>query len=371
MHTHPQRLATTVFYPLFLASGVTGIRDAASEVPLDTLRLWRQEILAGIRVGPPRQILSGKSLDGPEALCEGAEYHLCIASMADVQRTIDSLKAMGVEMFKMYTLTPEMYFAVAAAVRRTGIPFGGHSTQVGAMETSDSGARIIDHLRLGGQNFRFGPPNPQDLILESCVHKQSASVERCRAVAERLRRNDTWVLSDLIEVQPVFSQVVRQFWATGALPSGNWLRVPDGSISDTIGKPPMIAVPLHSPADRMSIIQRVDLPIVVGTDVMDFLVEGRPPGLGIHQTLAEYVTEGMTPLAALRTATLNPAKLLHATDSLGTVAPGKLADLVLLDADPLADITNTTTIRAVVANGRYFDRAALDKVLADVQAEPR
>jgi adenine deaminase len=77
----------------------------------------------------------------------------------------------------------------------------------------------------------------------------------------------------------------------------------------------------------------------------------------------------MSPLEALRAATLNPARMLHGTDSLGTVAPGKLADLVLLDANPLADITNTTTIRAVVANGRYFERAALDQLLAEVRAE--
>ena len=95
---------------------------------------------------------------------------------------------------------------------------------------------------------------------------------------------------------------------------------------------------------------------------------------GVHDfaeyiELELYVAEGLTPLEALQTATLNPAKLLHATGSLGTVAPGKLADLVLLDADPLADITNTTTIRAVVANGRYFDRAALDQLLDEARAK--
>jgi imidazolonepropionase-like amidohydrolase len=63
--------------------------------------------------------------------------------------------------------------------------------------------------------------------------------------------------------------------------------------------------------------------------------------------------------------------MLHATDSLGTVAPGKLDDLVPLDADPLVDITNTTTIHAVVANGRYFDRAALAQLLAEVQKKGR
>jgi hypothetical protein len=81
------------------------------------------------------------------------------------------------------------------------------------------------------------------------------------------------------------------------------------------------------------------------------------------------VIEGLPPLAALQSATLNPAKMLNATDSLGTVAAGKLADLVLLDANPLADITHTTMIRAVVANGRYFDRAALDQLLAAVQPQ--
>ena len=87
--------------------------------------------------------------------------------------------------------------------------------------------------------------------------------------------------------------------------------------------------------------------------------------------LAVYVAEGLSPLESLQAATLNSAKMLHGTDSLGTVAPGKLADLVLLDADPLADITNTMTIRAVVAHGRYLDRAALDRLLQTAQAEVR
>jgi imidazolonepropionase-like amidohydrolase len=90
-------------------------------------------------------------------------------------------------------------------------------------------------------------------------------------------------------------------------------------------------------------------------------------GFSLHDVLALYAVNGMSPLAALQTATLNPALALHATDSLGTVEAGKLADLVLLDADPLVDIQNTTKIRAVVANGRYYDRAALDRLL--LQAE--
>ena len=93
------------------------------------------------------------------------------------------------------------------------------------------------------------------------------------------------------------------------------------------------------------------------------------PGLMLHTELEMFVAEGLTTLEALQSATLNPAKMLKGTDSLGTVAPGKLADLVLLDADPLADIANTQMIHAVVANGRYFDRAALDGLLAEARAK--
>jgi imidazolonepropionase-like amidohydrolase len=87
------------------------------------------------------------------------------------------------------------------------------------------------------------------------------------------------------------------------------------------------------------------------------------PGFSLHEEIFVTVEHGLTPLRALQAATLYPAQVLRIADSLGTVAAGKVADLVLLDADPLADIYNTLKIRAVVANGRYFDRAALDTLL--------
>lgn len=79
------------------------------------------------------------------------------------------------------------------------------------------------------------------------------------------------------------------------------------------------------------------------------------------------VEAGLTPLEALRTATINPARVLGLADSLGSVEVGKLADLVLLDADPLADIRNTQRIRAVVADGRLYRRADLDRLAAEVE----
>ncbi len=90
------------------------------------------------------------------------------------------------------------------------------------------------------------------------------------------------------------------------------------------------------------------------------------PGLSLHEELVRLIEAGLTPLGALQAATLNPARVLGLADSLGTIEPGKLADLVLLDANPLEDIRNTQKIRAVVADGRLYRRADLDRLLAGV-----
>jgi hypothetical protein len=92
------------------------------------------------------------------------------------------------------------------------------------------------------------------------------------------------------------------------------------------------------------------------------------PGISLHRQLLRLTEAGLTPLDALRTATLNPARVLGMEDSLGTIAAGKLADLVLLDANPLEDVSHTQRIRAVVADGRLYRRADLDQLLAEVEA---
>lgn len=88
------------------------------------------------------------------------------------------------------------------------------------------------------------------------------------------------------------------------------------------------------------------------------------PGFELHDALQLLVRAGLTPLEALRSATSNPARFLGMQGDLGTIEKRKLADIVLLRADPLQDITNTENIEAAVANGRLFDRTALDSLLA-------
>jgi imidazolonepropionase-like amidohydrolase len=113
-------------------------------------------------------------------------------------------------------------------------------------------------------------------------------------------------------------------------------------------------------------MHRAKVPLLAGTDTTNPYCF---PGLSLHDELALLVEAGLSPLEALCCATLSPAKYLGRLDDLGTVAKGKLADLVLLEANPLDDVKNTRKIAAVVAAGKLLDRAALDKMLADVKAE--
>jgi imidazolonepropionase-like amidohydrolase len=111
---------------------------------------------------------------------------------------------------------------------------------------------------------------------------------------------------------------------------------------------------------QVAALHRAGVALLVGTDA-----PGVAPGWSVHEEMRLLVMAGLPPSAALRAATLEPARWLGATDSLGTIARGRRADVVLLDADPLADIRNTMRIRAVIADGRILERPALDQILAE------
>ena len=136
--------------------------------------------------------------------------------------------------------------------------------------------------------------------------------------------------------------------------------------SETGGTVRSILAPLVDlQVENTRLLHEAGVVLLAATDVgIPMLV----PGLSLHEELVLLVEAGLTPLEALRTATVNPARVLGMADALGTIETGKLADLVLLDANPLTDIANTRRIRAVVADGRLYRLTDLDRLRAGVAA---
>lgn len=360
MHVHPS-IEAPVAYRIFVAYGVTGIRDAGSLVPLATLHLWRQEILAGQRVGPPRQLLSGQSITGPWNNCNRADRlgvnQTCVKDSADAVHYVDSLKAAGADMIKPRSVTMvALYAAIAAEARRVGLPFGGHVGAVTELEASDYGATIIDH-QWGDAGCAYDDTAPTLQFTKDFLAQIAPGFEK-ESPQDQEDAIQTILEADLA------NPIDKGFQRDDPTLTTCWQRAIDRFRHNGTWFVPTFTFGWDEDSHRLVLGNfRLGLPLLAGTDSPAPGTEALHIWGAVHNELSIYVQQGLTPLEALQTATLNPAKMLHATDSLGTVATGKLADLVLLDANPLTDIMNTRKIRAVVANGRYFDRAVLDSFL--------
>ncbi len=353
MHVHTVMPGGRQVLPLYIANGVTGVRDMAGDWP--TLVAWRRAIANGTLVGP-RMMISGPYLEGGDVPIP----HLTVKTPADAQPAVDSLIRLGVDFIKVHSqLTRESYFAIARAARARGVTFVGHVPRtVGAADASDSGQRRIEHL--------LTIPNecaPQDSVaLEPRFTVQSA-LGRCTSanlapLFAKLVRNNTWVVPTLA------AQLEVSLWPTRALPGDSFARyLPDSLkrfVAEIFPMPPDVppdadAVGRRLFAKRLAVsgaLHGAGVRIMPGTDAP---LRNSPPGFGLHQELFYFVGAGLSSFEILRSATLEPARFFGMLDSLGTVEAGKLADLVLLDANPLDDIANARRTSVVVANGRLFE----------------
>jgi len=186
MHVHEWN--KEVFFPLFIANGITGVRDMASDWA--TLTKWRAEIASGTLIGP-RIIASGPYLEGGDQPIP----HLLVKTPADAAPAVDSLIKLGVDFIKVHgQLTRESYFAIARAARARGIPFAGHvSRTVGAAAASDSGQASIEHILAipnhctAAEMTELAPRFPVQAALGRCETADQAPLYA------RLKRNGTWV----------------------------------------------------------------------------------------------------------------------------------------------------------------------------------
>jgi imidazolonepropionase-like amidohydrolase len=330
MHVHALHNEVPRTLPFLVANGVTGIRDMGST--FDQVAEARKAIVDGTLVAP-RVIASGPALDGIPVR-EGLHgIILEIKTPEEGRRVVDQLAAARADLVKIHTgLSRETYHAIVEESKRWLLPFAGHlPPDVDIVEASDAGQQSVEHI--------------------------AGLAAACAADPAALRRPDsnTPPQSEPIEINLAKCQETARHLAR----NGTWL-VP------TIGGPG-----LGNPRTRQfnlkitEIAVQAGVRVLPGTDWPGFNFQS--VNRSTHDELAGFVEAGLSPAEALRTATLNTAIFLNMSEQVGTITPGKLADLLLLDGDPLVDIKNTKRIAAVVANGRLID-SELRKKLLDAEA---
>jgi imidazolonepropionase-like amidohydrolase len=355
MHVHTTVAAGRTLLGLYVANGVTGVRDMAGE--WDTLKTWRAEIDAGRLVGP-RLVVSGPYLEGGDVPIP----HILTRTAAEGRAGVDSLAKLGVDFIKVHgQLTPDTYFAIARRAREKQIAFAGHvSRTVGSEAASDSGQRSIEHLLAVP-----APCTPAESVALAPRYAVQGALGRCSSqplapLYAKFVRNNTWMT-------PTFTaQVEVAGWPNREVPGDSLAHYLPESLrkyvaeifpmpdsippnADSVGQA-MLAKRIRQVTD----MQRAGVRILAGTDAP---LRNSPPGFGLHEELTLLVRGGMSPFEALKSATYEPARYFDKLDSMGTIEAGRVADLIVLDANPLADIRNTRRIDAVVANGRLFDAA--------------
>jgi imidazolonepropionase-like amidohydrolase len=362
--------AKDVTLPLFIANGITGVRDMGSE--LETLEKWRQETSTWQLIGP-RIVMSGPMLDGPKPRFPSS---IAITTPEDGRRAVDELASKGVDFIKLQSLIPrDAVFAIADEAKKRGIAFVGHvPDSVRASEMSNAGQKSFEHL-IG--IFEGASPLEDEFIKGSKTEGKFLSTYdpvRAEKLFALLAKNQTWQCPTLVWErggnlidQEDFAHDARAKYVPAYWKNVTWKRFTDQvehefNTDDLATRKRFVEKELEVVKD----MHHAGVQFLAGTDTPPGVYIF--PGFSLHEELQRFVAAGFTPLEALQTATLNPARFLGMESLMGTIERGKFADMVLLNANPLDDIRNTQKIAGVIANGRYFSRADLDKMLAGVEA---
>jgi imidazolonepropionase-like amidohydrolase len=371
------------YLPLFAANGVTGIRVMWG-LPVNLT--WRKELAAGTLQGP-HLVLAGSIVDGPKPIWPGST---AAGTEAEGRQAVRKTKEDGYDFVKVYNLLPrDVYFAIADEAKKQGLPFVGHVPwSLSAAEASDAGQKSIEHLNgilLACSSkeeeltrdlsvARKEPLSPDRALLRR-VNQQLADTydaKKAAALFAKFKANGTWQDPTLTVLRSIATlddenrttdnrlkympSSVRESWN----PKTDF-RFKNTTKEDFAQQRTMFERNLKLVGE----MHRAGVGFLAGTDVLNPYCF---PGFSLHDELELLVKAGLSPMDALQTATRNPAVFLGREKDLGTVESGKLADLLLLDADPLTDIKNTKKIANVIVAGKLLTREALDKMLADVEA---
>lgn len=384
MHAHMMRENWYVSQmPLLRANGITGFREMWGD--MEIANNVREEIENG-RMPYFRFVASGHVLDGAKPFWSGS---IPVESEERAVHIVDSLIKSKADFIKVYSfLSPAVFSAIAQRCKEKRISFSGHVPHTEwVTSASEAGMASMEHLygflieacsesdsamslmQRSVRAFEKGDKEQRNrtLLLFYSLVLNNFSEEKMRWIAQKLTRDNTYIVPTLVTLRGEYFTNDTSFTNDPRLKymSKETLDYWKETAASDIRK--NTSVDWQNKRRRWEIERQImqiliaeKVPIMAGTDADNPYAF---PGFSLHDEVALYVEYGMTPREALYSATIAPVKFLGMSDSLGTISKGKLADLVLLNANPLEDIKNTTKVSTVIANGKIYGKAYIDSVM--------
>ena len=380
MHVHfgggPELIAENkALLPLYVAHGVTTVRDAAADLSLSVLQ-WRSEVAAGTLLGPTI-FTSGPKLEGYKPLWKGT---IEVGTPAEVDAALDRLQAMQVDFVKITdnTLKPDIFLYALKAAKKRGLKTSAHTPFALTIEQAASaGLSSVEHI-----DYLIKAGSPEDAKIGASYTAGQVSygdasdrfVETfdpsyARQVYRRLAKTGLAVTPTL-NMGRILAYLDRDDHSkdAGLALIGPGLRKTyDWRVERAAKSTPAQVSARHREYELsvrvLPMLRDAGIPILAGTDA-GYLNSFNYPGQGLHDEIALYVEAGLSPREALASATLTGPAFLGKERDYGAVEAGKIADLLILDRDPLKDISAMRSIHAVVLKGKPLNRAALDGLLA-------
>lgn len=336
MHVHLEFGGKEVL-PYFVANGVTGVRDMGSN-SFDSINNWRDEVIKGDLPGP-RIITSGPMIDGPFIT---DKLRVTVENEIQARNAVDSLANLGVDFIKVHQqISKEAYLAVTDQAKKYQISVvGHHPALVSTKEVIEAGQKSIEHI--------FGVPRPSSGLYPVLKEKEIA-VTPTLVVTDKIARFNELSTNNDNRIRFI-SPALQFFWEEQ---TAAWGENTEATIA-------IMSKMFPDFLEGTSLLHEAGINLLAGTDYGVVYIY---PGSSLHEELELMVKAGLKPFEALQTATINPAKFLNKEMTMGTVKVGKFADLVVLNSNPLENISNTQDIFLVISNGRVYNKEELQKIL--------
>jgi imidazolonepropionase-like amidohydrolase len=375
MHSHSFQNSPQMHFPLWIANGVTSVRDMMDcPKPKDSLiacagdkRRWNKAIEGGMLSAP--------------RIVETASYYLESPDLTPDQAIVRvrDYKARGIDAVKVYNrVSRPAYFAAALEARVQGMRIVGHLPKAVALdEALAAGQTSFEHAHLfprhcfgeadAWRKERLDAIEPAALV-ETMVARFDAKA--CDKAFESVRSARAWFVPTHVTREEDARAADPEFAADPRLnyldPLSRWAWNDDLAGTRSRYPGPRGAAALTAYFDHglrlTGAAHKAGVSILVGTDTAI-------GGFRYHDEMGHLVRGGLSPAEVLRAATIDSARYARRETTEGSITIGKRADLVLLLANPLDNIANTRRIAAVFQNGRHYDRVALDRLLAFTRRE--